>query len=76
MKWREMLTPLEVQKLDRLDAEIAVLKTIRYKLQNAATKRVQREKDARKKRRSAKQAKGQSERARAGESAAVGGDSS
>jgi hypothetical protein len=76
-RWISQLSKTERDILDKLDAEIAVLRNKRYKIQNAATKRAEREGvKAKKTRRKTKQAKGVAKRARTGERPDRGGDSS
>jgi hypothetical protein len=45
--WKEMLTSDEAKTLQNLDNQIAILKHQRYRIQNAATKRVSDAKKAR-----------------------------
>jgi hypothetical protein len=89
MRWIDTLDKTERNALDRLDAEIAALRMKRYKMQNAATKRAAREKDAKrtskagrkksvaqKARRTTKPAKGRPSRARPRQDVDAGGNSS
>lgn len=68
MRWQDTLTKEELSRLDKLDSEIAVLRMTRYKMQNAANKRVEREKDGKKKR-GGRKAKAKSRSRAAGQSA-------
>lgn len=82
MHWTKSLSTEQQAQLSRMDNEIAALRVRRYKLQNAATKRAQREtpNGAKKGRgkgktktagRKKKSAKGRSGRTRAGKAAAA-----
>ena len=78
-KWTDMLSQEEVRTLVKLENEIAILKHRRYKIQNAATKRItDAEKAKARKRqnkatgRKTKSAKGRPSRARPSQAAAAG----